>query len=229
MDPALVSLLAASVAFVGSHFALSHPLRAPLVGALGENGFRILYSLVALATFIWAATAFRSVGAGGTPLWDGMSDAIWIVVTIIMLVASVLLAGSFVRNPALPDPRATRNAALPVHGVFHVTRHPMMWSFALWAAAHVLVSPTPRQWIMAGAIGFLALAGAHMQDRKKRAMMGDAWDDWQSRTSYWPRWGQFLSVGAVPLVAGTVLWLAGSYIHLWRAGIPAGRQRRGPW
>ena len=77
MDPALVSLLAASVAFVGSHFALSHPLRAPLVGALGENGFRILYSLVALATFIWAATAFRSVGAGGTPLWDGMSDAIW--------------------------------------------------------------------------------------------------------------------------------------------------------
>ena len=155
MDPALVSLLAASVAFVGSHFALSHPLRAPLVGALGENGFRILYSLVALATFIWAATAFRSVGAGGTPLWDGMSDAIWIVVTIIMLVASVLLAGSFVRNPALPDARASRNAALPVHGVFHVTRHPMMWSFALWAAAHVLVSPTPRQWIMAGAIGNL--------------------------------------------------------------------------
>jgi hypothetical protein len=30
------------------------------------------------------------------------------------------------------------------------------------------------------------------------------------------------SVGTVPLVVGTVLWLAGSYIHLWRAGIPAG-------
>jgi len=222
MDPALVSLLAASVAFVGSHFALSHPLRAPLVGALGENGFRILYSLVALATFIWAATAFRSVGAGGTPLWDGMSDAIWIVVTIIMLVASVLLAGSFVRNPALPDPQATRNAALPVHGVFHVTRHPMMWSFALWAAAHVLVSPTPRQWIMAGAIGFLALAGAHMQDRKKRALMGDAWDDWQSRTSYWPRFGKLVQAGATAWIGGLLIWLGATYGHIHANGMPAG-------
>tara|TARA_B100000700_G_scaffold178438_1_gene197105 strand:+ start:615 stop:1301 length:687 start_codon:yes stop_codon:yes gene_type:complete len=222
MDPALVSLLAASVAFVGSHFALSHPLRAPLVGALGENGFRILYSLVALATFIWAATAFRSVGAGGTPLWDGMSDAIWIVVTIIMLVASVLLAGSFVRNPALPDARASRNAALPVHGVFHVTRHPMMWSFALWAAAHVLVSPTPRQWIMAGAIGFLALAGAHMQDRKKRALMGDAWDDWQSRTSYWPRFGKLVQAGAVAWIGGLLIWLGATYGHIHANGMPAG-------
>ena len=222
MDPALVSLLAASVAFVGSHFALSHPLRAPLVGALGENGFRILYSLVALATFIWAATAFRSVGAGGTPLWDGMSDAIWIVVTIIMLVASVLLAGSFVRNPALPDARASRNAALPVHGVFHVTRHPMMWSFALWAAAHVLVSPTPRQWIMAGAIGFLALAGAHMQDRKKRALMGDAWDDWQSRTSYWPRFGTLVQAGAIAWIGGLLIWLGATYGHIHANGMPAG-------
>ena len=222
MDHALVSLLAASVAFVGSHFALSHPLRAPLVGALGENGFRILYSLVALATFIWAATAFRSVGAGGTPLWDGMSDAIWIVVTIIMLVASVLLAGSFVRNPALPDARASRNAALPVHGVFHVTRHPMMWSFALWAAAHVLVSPTPRQWIMAGAIGFLALAGAHMQDRKKRALMGDAWDDWQSRTSYWPRFGKLVQAGAVAWIGGLLIWLGATYGHIHANGMPAG-------
>ena len=222
MDPALVSLLAASVAFVGSHFALSHPLRAPLVGTLGENGFRILYSLVALATFIWAATAFRSVGAGGTPLWDGMSDVIWIVVTIIMLVASVLLAGSFVRNPALPDPRATRNAALPVHGVFHVTRHPMMWSFALWAAAHVLVSPTPRQWIMAGAIGFLALAGAHMQDRKKRALMGDAWDDWQSRTSYWPRFGKLVHAGVIAWLVGLLIWLGATYGHIHANGMPAG-------
>ena len=51
MDP-LLSLVAASTAFVGSHFALSHPLRAPLVGALGEAGFRVLYSLVALAAFV---------------------------------------------------------------------------------------------------------------------------------------------------------------------------------
>ncbi|MEG3598124.1 MAG: NnrU family protein, partial [Pseudomonadota bacterium] len=47
MDQALVSLLAAAVAFVGLHFALSHPLRPWLVSRLGEGGFRLVYSLVA--------------------------------------------------------------------------------------------------------------------------------------------------------------------------------------
>jgi hypothetical protein len=37
MDASVVMLVAASTAFVGTHFLLSHPLRAPLVGAL-ENG-----------------------------------------------------------------------------------------------------------------------------------------------------------------------------------------------
>ena len=54
------TLVAASIAFVGTHFALSHPVRAPLVGRLGENGFRGLYSIVSLATFVWAVLAFRA-------------------------------------------------------------------------------------------------------------------------------------------------------------------------
>lgn len=33
----------AAAAFVGSHFALSHPLRGPLVARLGERGFLLLY------------------------------------------------------------------------------------------------------------------------------------------------------------------------------------------
>jgi uncharacterized membrane protein len=98
----------------------------------------------------------------------------------------------------------------------------MMWSFALWAAAHVLVSPTPRQWIMAGSIGFLALAGAHMQDRKKRAMMGDAWDDWQSRTSYWPRFGKLVQAGSIAWIGGLLIWLGATYGHIHANGMPAG-------
>lgn len=76
--------------------------------------------------------------------------------------------------------------------------------------------------VTALAMGFLALVGAKLQDRKKEALMGESWAQWESKTSYWPRWGQLLRVGAVPLIAGTVLWLAGSWLHLWQAGIPAG-------
>ena len=224
MDP-LVSLVAASLAFVGTHFALSHPLRAPLVGVLGENGFRGVYSLVALGTFVWAVTAFRAVGPGGAMLWNGMGEIPWIIATIVMLLASVLLAGSFVRNPALPDPRAARHAEAGPHGVFYMTRHPMMWSFALWAAMHVLLSPTPRQFVLAGAVGFLALVGAHMQDRKKEQLMGAAWEGWEAQTSYWPRLGRIGKAGAAAWIGGLVIWLGATYGHIHANGVPAGMWR----
>ena len=38
VDP-LISLIAASIAFVGTHFAMSHPLRASMVRLLGDGGF----------------------------------------------------------------------------------------------------------------------------------------------------------------------------------------------
>lgn len=221
MDP-LVSLIAASIAFVGTHFALSHPLRAPLVARIGENGFRGLYSIVALATFVWAVLAFRAVGPGGEPLWNGMGDLIWAVVTVIMLVASVLLAGSFVGNPALPDPRAASHAAAGPHGVFHVTRHPMMWAMALWAATHILLSPTPRQLALAGAVGVLALLGAHLQDRKKEVLMGAAWSEWEAKTSYWPRLGNLGKAGATAWIGGLILWALLTYAHIHANGVPAG-------
>lgn len=221
MEP-LTNLVAASVTFVGTHFALSHPLRMPLVARIGENGFRGLYSLVALATFLWAVMAFRAVGPGEQSLWDGSGEAIWIVATLVMFLASVLLAGSFIGNPAMPAPGAAALAARGPHGVFHVTRHPMMWSFALWAATHILLSPTPRQLVLAGSLGFLALAGAHMQDRKKEVLMGEAWADWEAKTSYWPRFGQLGKAGAVAWIGGVIIWLAATYGHIHANGIPAG-------
>lgn len=225
MDPALTSLVAASLAFVGLHFAMSHPLRAGLVARLGENGFRGLYSLVALGTFIWMVLAFRAVGPGEAPLWDGSGDVLWAIATLLTLIASVLLVGSFIRNPALPDPRAASHAAQGVHGVFHVTRHPMMRAFAMWAVAHVLVSPTPRQFVLCGAIAFLALVGAHMQDRKKAVLMGEAWAGWAAQTSYWPRPAGLLKAGAVPWLGGIALWLAATYGHIHANGMDAGLWR----
>ena len=44
-------LVLASAAFVGTHFAMSHPLRAPMAHALGERGFGLLYIVVSLVTF----------------------------------------------------------------------------------------------------------------------------------------------------------------------------------
>lgn len=218
-------LLAAAVAFVGTHFALSHPLRGAIVRVVGAAGFQAVYSLVAIATFVWIVIAFRAVPPQGAPAWSGMAELPWALATVLMLVASVLLVGSFIGNPALPAPGAAEMAARGPHGVFYVTRHPMMWSFALWSASHVLVSPTLRVMILAGAVAFLALVGSHMQDRKKEVLMGPAWAKWEQQTSYWPRLGGFAKAGAVPWIGGVVLWIAATWSHIPSIGIPAGLWR----
>ena len=223
MDPALVNLIAASVAFVGTHFALSHPLRAPLVKALGEKGFAGVYSLVALATFGWMIWAFTTMTRRGTALWNGSGEAIWAIASLLSLVALALFLGSLRGNPALPDPRAAEGLATKQPAsVFRVTRHPMMWGFALWAFSHILVAPTGRTLVLAGAIAFLALVGAHLQDRKKEALMGDGWKAWEAKTSYWPRLGALPGIGLGLWAVTLALWLALTWAHIWLAYVPAG-------
>lgn len=222
MDGSLVTLIAANIAFVGTHFAMSHPLRSSLVKALGVGGFQIAYSLVSVATLAWVYIAFKAAPPTDLPRSGEIG---WIIATLLTLPAMILLAGSLIGNPALPTPMAQTQARAEPRGVFLVTRHPMMWGIALWALSHIVLWWSTRTLIIALAMGVLALVGAYLQDSKKRALMGDAWATWERRTSYWPRWGKFLSVGAVPLVGGVVLWLIASWLHFYVAGIPAGLWR----
>lgn len=219
MDGALITLIAANAAFVGSHFAMSHPLRAPLVKALGAGGFTLAYTAVSFAALGWVAHAFALAPGADLP---GSGEVGWIAASVLTWLAMVLLAGSLAGNPALPTPMAEAQARAQPGGVFRVTRHPMMWGIALWALSHMVLFWSTRTMITAFAMGFLALAGSRLQDGKKVRLMGAAWGEWSARTSWWPRLGQLFSVGAVPLALGTALWLAASWVHLWHAGIPAG-------
>lgn len=220
------SVVAASVAFVGSHFVLSHPLRAPIVGRIGERGFLGLYSLVSFVTLGWMVLAYRAAPPT-VPLW-AVGDALWAVVSAVMLVASVLLMGSLVRNPALPTGGVAPTVPAEARGVFAITRHPMLWAFAIWGACHIAVYPVAANIVIAVAIIVLALVGAALQDAKKAALQPDIWPVWERRTSYWPfaaiaagraRIGGF---GMHALAGGTVVWLAATWAHIPLAGWAAG-------
>ena len=218
MDP-LVSLTAASLAFVGTHFALSHPLRMPLVKLLGAGGFTVLYSLVAAGCMAWMYFAFTAAPAGGL---GGTGEIGWIVATILTLPALVLFLGSLTGNPALPAPGAEKLALRDPTGVFAVTRHPMMWGFALWAMSHLVLWWSWRTNIVALAILVLALLGARMQDRKKEALMGEAWSGWEAKTTYWPRWAMLPRAGLVLWLVAIAAWLGITWWHIRAGGVPAG-------
>jgi len=223
MDPQLVSLIAASAAFVGTHFIMSHPLRAPMVKVLGDAGFQGVYSVVSLATVVWMYFAFKAAPAS-TPLWSGYDDVSWMIGSLLALLAMVLIAGSYVGNPAMPMPGAEDAARKEPAGAFRVTRHPMMWGFALWAVSHMIAAPTGRTLVVCLAVAILALVGAHFQDSKKAVQMGDAWSEWQSKTSYWPRLGQIGAINWKVWASGAVIWLAASWAH-----VPAGGGAAGVW
>ena len=205
---------------------MSHPLRGALVGAIGERGFLILYSLVSFATLGWLVWAYRAARPTA-PLWP-VGDGIWAVATVVMLVASVLLTGSLIGNPALPTGGQPARAPDAARGVFAVTRHPMMWSFALWGLVHVAVFPTPANIVLASAIIVLALIGAALQDRKKEQLQPAVWRAWEAKTSYWPF--AAIAAGRARLggfrphdwAGGVVVWLVATWAHMPLAGWAAG-------
>lgn len=220
-------VLAAAIAFVGSHFLLSHPLRRPVIGAIGERGFAALYSVIALATFAWMVVAYRSAAA--SPFLWRVGDGLWALVTLVMLIAAILFMGSLIRNPAFPTGGAPPVLPGEARGVYAVTRHPMMWAFALWGLCHILIFPVAKNIVIAAAIIVLALIGATSQDLKKRQLQPALWSAWEAKTSYWPfaaiasgraRFGRF---GGHALGGGLVVWLLATWAHRplsgWAAGI----------
>ena len=215
----MLTLTIALAAFVGTHLLMSHLFRAPLAERLGAGGFMGAYSLVSFATLGWAVLAFRAVPPQ-MPIWAG-GEAAYVVATILMLVASILLVGSLIGNPALPQWGADALADKPARGVFAITRHPMMWAFTLWSVSHVLVNPRPAVIVLAGGIALLAIGGSAGQDIKKRRVMGDSWAGWVSRTSFVPLAGQIAGQiswrsavpGATALGGGVLLWLAATWAH----------------
>ena len=215
-------LALASLAFVGTHFLMSHPLRAAMVSALGERGFTIAYTIVSLLTFGWMVWAYPEASAEAPrPLWAAGRWG-FVFATLLMWLGSVLFMGSLRRNPALPRPGKPITRIDEPNGVFSITRHPMMWGFALWAATHAIVNPTRASLILCASIAFLALAGAALQDEKKQRLLGDVWREWRSKTSFLPYGRGLKSADGFALLTGTVLWLAASWAHEAFGSRPAG-------
>ena len=223
----LVWLILAISAFIAGHELLSHVLRAPLVTRLGERGFLVVYSAVAFATLGAAVQIWRNLAPDR--LW---TSALWVhvVAVVAMAFAAILFVGSVsAPNPALMGQGAgTASAGGRPRGVQRITRHPMMWSFAIWGIVHIALSADSRTIVLASGIVFLALFGAAMQDRKKRAR-DPAYGAHMAVTGFVPfgaqlrgRAGWATAVpGMTATIGGLVLWALLLWVHPLVIGQPA--------
>jgi uncharacterized membrane protein len=216
---ATASLALATLAFVGTHLALSHPLRTRLVQNLGDQWFSVLYSAVAFITLGWMILAYRA-SENSYFLWVS-PDWMKPVAAGVMLLACILLAGSFFRNPAFPHPGAKPKMPSAATGVFAVTRHPMNMAFILWAVVHIALWGALPNLIVATGILVLALVGSIGQDHKKLNVIGAPWRAWMGRTSFVPfaalltgraKWSA-LGKARPAVLIGFALWLAVTWLH----------------
>ncbi|MGB5078945.1 MAG: NnrU family protein [Sphingorhabdus sp.] len=196
-------LILANVAFVGSHFLMSHPLRSMMVRLLGPGGFTLIYSVISLLLFYWVIVEFGSAPKEAG-LWPD-NDLFWGLASLATLVASLLFVGSLFRNPSLPG-ASEKLAEQKPFGVYKITRHPMMWGFALWGTAHILIAPRIDNFIFCGSIVFLALAGAKAQEAKKAKMIGVAWDSWLRQTTFGLRLTALRGIDTTSWIAALTFW-----------------------
>ena len=211
-------LFLSSIAFVGTHFLLSHPLRRPLSRRLGGAAFQGVYSLIALILFGAMIYYYRVIGREPERLWDA-GEFGWIAGTLLMWLAAILLVGSFIKNPALVGAQGPTGGP---SGVFRITRHPMMWSIAIWAGVHLLIIAAPKALVFDGALLILALGGAAGQDSKKARQFGEAWHEWTAQTAFIPFTRGVGNPGAVALIGGTLLFVAATWAHGAIGAMPAG-------
>jgi uncharacterized membrane protein len=129
-------LLFGLILFLGSHlFTTQRRARAALIGQLGENGYKGLYSILAaigLVLTIYGFGLYRE--AGLIQVWNPPA-ALKHVALLLMLPVFILLA--------VPKACWLRDK----------TKHPMMLAVKMWATAHLLAN---------GDLGGMLLFGAFL-------------------------------------------------------------------
>jgi uncharacterized membrane protein len=180
MDPTL-SLILATVAFLGIHVLPSTPLRRLVAGAIGESAWMGLFSLGSLGGLAWMSIAYKAAAFHG--LWPGLH----LLPVFVVPLAFVLLAcGVLARNPMLAGQAGALKADEPARGILRITRHPVMWAIMLWAAAHILAIGSLQAVIFFGGLLLLAAAGTALQDARKAGQLGEDWARFAARTSNLP-------------------------------------------
>jgi uncharacterized membrane protein len=120
----LLVMILGLVLFLGVHtLTTQRTLRARVVAATGEGGYKIGYALVSvlgLVLIVWGFADYRA--AGMWELWTP-PKALKHLTEALMLPAVILVAAAYIRGR-----------------IYTAVKHPMLSGVKLWAAAHLLAN-----------------------------------------------------------------------------------------
>ena len=207
------------VLFGASHLALSsQTLRPRLVARLGQARFLLLYSAIALTSFVPLVTVYLRNRHSGPYLGTlagvpGLRGAV-----LVGMGAAVALAVAGITRPS-PAAIGVSRSEPDSGGVFQVTRHPLFMSLALFGLLHLAAVAIHASELafFAGFPLFVAV-GCHHQDRRLLAAGAPGFRAFCEATPFWPFSRprgviEALRVQPLAVAAGVALAVALRWLH----------------
>ena len=217
-------LIIAALLWIFIHLGLAGTrLRDMVVRRIGDGVFRVVFSLLSVASISFLIQSWSA--APSTLLWIAPDWLRWLLV-LVMLPAFVLFVASVtVKNPTMVGPND--GSADTPRGIIRVTRHPMLWSFAIWAAVHIIGNGDTAAVVFFGAFLVTALAGMPSIDAKLARRNPAWWQPLSAATSIVPfaaiAQGRnrlvLQEIGWMTPVIAVVTWIALLLAHPWLFGV----------
>jgi uncharacterized membrane protein len=211
----MILLILAALLWLFLHIGVSGTaLRDAAVAKLGEKRFMLGFSGASVVSIVLLVMAYNA--AGTTFLWAAPGWLRWILAAL-MLVAFVLFMASHKRNPTA---MGNKGLGEEPRGIQRVTRHPMLWSFAIWAGVHLVGNGDTASLVFFGAFLVTALAGMPSIDAKLARRHGATWRDFAAIAAGRNRLA-LGEIGWMPPVVGLAVWAALLHFHRGIFGVPA--------
>jgi uncharacterized membrane protein len=228
----VTNLIAAAMIFMCLHrFVSGTGLRARLVRRIGEASYGRFFQLASIGSLLWLGFAYWGAGHGNavTGLWAVPPLLHKLQLCIQPLAMLLIVAGITTPNPGTFRQEAAVDRSDLVRGILRITRHPFLWGVALFAAGHLVASPTPRNLVLFGTLVFVALTGTLSIDAKRQRALGARWAAFVAQTSNVPLVAVLLrrerlpigEIGWMRIVAAAALALALVLLHGTLFGVSA--------
>lgn len=153
----MLILILGLVVFLGVHtISTLRDQRKALIGSLGENGYKVAYSvgsLIGLVLIVWGFGAYRA--SGYIPVWTPPRGMAHLVIPLVWI-AFVALAAAYA----------------PTGKIKSTLKHPMLVGVKTWALAHLLANGDLGSIILFGSL--LAWAVYDRISVKRRGDQGPA-------------------------------------------------------
>ena len=179
----MLSLLLAAFFFAGIHLGIAGTtIRDSAISALGESSYRGVFAFASVIGLVWLIMAYNR--APYLVTW-GMLEWWKPFAIILMLPASLLVViGLTTPNPTSVGQEG--RLAQPPQGIVRVTRHPFLTGVGLWALVHLVGNGDLAALVFFAVWAVVALAGTVSIDRKRRRLLGAAWEPFAAQTSIVP-------------------------------------------